>query len=64
MRGLLTDRNNDRRGVVSRKMPGLLFGFFHSGYEAGRIVVSLLVQNLPSSSGTMIETTRVEVRGP
>ena len=36
--------------------------FDKRGYGAGRIVVSLLVHNLPGSSGTMIETTRVDAQ--
>ena len=38
--------------------------FDKRGYGAGKILVALLVQNLLGSSGTMIETTMVDARGP
>ena len=37
--------------------------FDKRGYGVSRIVVSLLIHNLPGSSGTMIETTMVDGRG-
>ena len=37
--------------------------FDKRGYGVSRIVVSLLIHNLPGSSGTMIETTMIQARG-